>query len=1026
MAAALLVACNGEPQTVPVTDVPTPAATNTPFPTPTPTSPLAIEPAIQPSLEAATPTPAPAAKPTATPTATPTLTPVSTPTPAPTTDLVLDARAQVIGYWSDGSANVELTATVHNQGDLQLDVPAQVAVTCTQQGTALEGCADVLSLLLPGGYGPVSETLTLRVPAGETRIRFAYGSDQTETLDVSVSERILGVDRDVWECFSDTSNVDTIREADEGTGCGAWPEQTVLKWNQHSPIRISATGPESFVAGFKDVISELSPVLNLRFEWVDAGVDADAAAYVGLTIPEAESQGIFCRRLEVLGCANTSEILVLNRWRSQGYELSDFGEPHRTSFRGAMIHEAVHAFSLMQHRTELLSVMNAAVHHRAELSPMDEALLRLHGHELIEPGMSWTDIERLIVFNDELLDPQQSDTPLAVWTLVSDAYRQLREATSASFRVRSSSPDCSEEFGWADYAVGNLTAAHPYFGWVRIDDGSSAVYALQPGYSAPEYWRQSQSGWSRVNLGEHASGIAGWRGDLSDPHHLLESILYYADWADAKVSTDADGQAVLRFTLDMTDTVNDASARSVDVVLLIDQESGNLSDYRLNWNLSDAVCRTYQVEAVEGRYGIDFTFPDAVRRGSDLVQDCTVESLGLVTGYTRRSGEWLRECGLDPAAEGYTRSYRFSLEGWSFVRLELASFDDIALNLLRNDGAGSSVVAMDATGYLEGGYGVPDGEGRLSWAQVALPPGKYVIQALTRERALPDDFTLTLTAQQTPPPPYRFKSISAAGNRTCGLLTDGTPLCWGRRNVEGAGSETPDGKFASISASVEHVCTLQEDGAPVCWDFKDEGEHTCAVKAISDSYCTLNDLEDTSSLPPDRDLDTFVTRSVGVVAGYYDITPPAGERLVSISNGWVHTCGLRANGTAVCWGSNQGGKSSPPPGERFKAISGGVTHTCALRQDGAPVCWGGENTYGEAAAPQDERFVAISAGERHSCGLREDGTVVCWGSGGFRVCTTLPGGDRHCSEIGSDDQVPLSPPSTEQFASLSSGSPVCV
>ena len=851
-------------------------------------------------------------------------------------------------------------------------------------------------------------------------------------MGVNVPERILGVDRDVWECFSDTSKVNTIWEDGEGTGCGAWGDQTVFKWDQHSPIRISASGPDSFVATFKDVINELSPVLNLRFEWVDAGASADVTAYVGLTVSEAESQRVYCTSFEVFGCANTSrksgeidssDILVFNYWRDQGYELGDFGDWHRTRFRAAMIHEAVHALSLMQHRTEVLSVMNDTVHHRAELSPTDEALLRLHGHELVEPGMTWAEIERLIVFRDELLDPQQPDISFAGWTLVSDAYRQLREATSASFRVRSSSPDCSEEFGWADYAVGNLTTAHPYFGWVRIDDGSSAVYALQPGHSTPEYWRESQSGWSKANLGQHASGIPGWRGDLSDPHHLLESILYYADWAEAEVSTDADGQAVLRFQLDMTNTVDHASARSVDVVLLIDQKTNTLSGYTLNWELSGTACNTYHVEASEGRYGIDFTFPSVVRRGSDLIQDCNVESLGHLTGYVWHSGEWLRECGLDPAAEGYTRSFRFSLEGWSFVRFELSSLNDAALNLLRNDGSGSSAVAMDATGYLVGGYGVPDEQGRLRWAQVPLPAGDYTVEAITGNRVLPGAFSLTATAQRTPPPPYRFRSITAEGNRTCGLLLDGTPLCWGRRNVEGAGSETPGGRFVSISASVQHVCALQEDGTPVCWDYREEGEHTCEPVDSVAVRCTPVEQEPTGSLPPDRDLGTFVTRSVGVIEGYYDNTPPAGERLTSISTGWVHTCGLREDGTAVCWGSNQHGKSSPPGG-RFMAISGGVSYTCALRQDGTPVCWG-EDSNGQASPPEGEHFVAISAGEDHTCGMREDGTVVCWGSGGFEVCTILPSGNGHCSIIGSDDPVPLSPPSTEQFASLSPGNPVC-
>ena len=38
---------------------------------------------------------------------------------------------------------------------------------------------------------------------------------------------------------------------------------------------------------------------------------------------------------------------------------------------------------------------------------MDEALLRLHSHPLVKPGMSMEEIERLIVFGDELIDPHE-------------------------------------------------------------------------------------------------------------------------------------------------------------------------------------------------------------------------------------------------------------------------------------------------------------------------------------------------------------------------------------------------------------------------------------------------------------------------------------------------------------------------------------------------------------------------------------------------------------------------------------------
>ena len=58
------------------------------------------------------------------------------PTPTPAVALVLDSEATVTGYWSDGSANVKVTVSLRNEGNLQLSSPVQVAVTCSQDGEA--------------------------------------------------------------------------------------------------------------------------------------------------------------------------------------------------------------------------------------------------------------------------------------------------------------------------------------------------------------------------------------------------------------------------------------------------------------------------------------------------------------------------------------------------------------------------------------------------------------------------------------------------------------------------------------------------------------------------------------------------------------------------------------------------------------------------------------------------------------------------------------------------------------------------
>ena len=948
--------------------------------------------------------------------------------------LALDAEATVVGYWSDGTADVEIAASLRNEGDLRLDRDVGLTIACSQDGEVIKDCGEETVVSLPDGYGPVTETLTMRFPPGEVSLEIDYGGEQAGSLLVNVPKQIVGVDREVWDCFSDTSNVTTtIARWEKGVGCAAWLWETVQKWDRQSPVKVWLNGPDSFTAEFKDALVELSPMVNLQFEWVEVQSSADISAYVGISILEAELLGVYCSSPEAFGCADNdvdlpsgqvrgSQIIVYNLWPDQGNELGEFDHWHRTRFRSAMIHEAIHALAGMLHRTEMFSIMTAEVHHSADLTPMDEALLRLHGHELVKSGMNLDEIERQIVFSNELIDPQNMDSPLKSWRLVSNAYRELQETPTARFSLRSSYPDCSEEFGWADYDVGSLTHRSPYFGWVRIDDGEDHFYALHPYADESEYWHRSRSGWEPVSHQGFSDSVPGWRWDLSDPHHMLESILYYAEWANAEVSTDMGGMTTLRFELDMTRVIQHSPAESVEIVLIIDDQTYQLLEYRMEWRLGeDENCDAYRVEARDGRYDIAFTFPDAVRWGSDFFQSCDAKQLGVVSGYVRYSGYWAAECGPDRRMEGYAQPFRFSLNGWAFVRFELLSADDIAIDLVKVDGSGdTTVVDPSASGYLVRGLGVPD-DGRLLWAHVPLAPGDYTVEAITKNRGLPGTFTLIVAAQVTPPPPYRFKSIIADGHRTCGLLSDGTPLCWGGRSVEGGGWVAPSGPFASISIG-GHVCALREDGAPVCWDFKGEGEHTC-FPTDDGIYCTPDD-QNQSSLESRGQDGGDQGNFVGVTAGYYGQTPPADERLTSISTGWVHSCGLRRNGTPVCWGSNQDGKASPPTGETFLSIDAGTNHSCGLREDGTALCWGAD--WDELlSVPSGERFVALNAGEEHSCGLREDGSIVCWGDGGRSVCTPKPGGSFSCLGIGVRDFIPQLPPEREQFASLGSGDPHC-
>ena len=106
-----------------------------------------------------------------------------------------------------------------------------------------------------------------------------------------------------------------------------------------------------------------------------------------------------------------------------------------------------------------------------------------------------------------------------------------------------------------------------------------------------------------------------------------------------------------------------------------------------------------------------------------------------------------------------------------------------------------------------------------------------------------------------------------------------------------------------------------------------------------------------------------------------------GGSFSAVSTGQEHSCGVRTDGSVVCWGNNALGQTSAPGGP-FTAVSGGWRYSCGVRADGSVVCWG--NNDDEKASAPEGSFTAVSAGAFHSCGLRADGTILCWGdnSGG--------------------------------------------
>lgn len=136
--------------------------------------------------------------------------------------------------------------------------------------------------------------------------------------------------------------------------------------------------------------------------------------------------------------------------------------------------------------------------------------------------------------------------------------------------------------------------------------------------------------------------------------------------------------------------------------------------------------------------------------------------------------------------------------------------------------------------------------------------------------------------------------------------------------------------------------------------------------------------------------------------------PQPAECFLALGAGDEHSCAIRSDGTAWCWGSNSFGQlgdgttddqikpvavvadsNSNTKLPAFKAIAGGDVHTCALGSDGTVWCWGNNDAgqlgvgsgefHNPKQVPNLTGAIAIASGAAHTCAIASDGGVLCWG-----------------------------------------------
>ncbi len=218
-----------------------------------------------------------------------------------------------------------------------------------------------------------------------------------------------------------------------------------------------------------------------------------------------------------------------------------------------------------------------------------------------------------------------------------------------------------------------------------------------------------------------------------------------------------------------------------------------------------------------------------------------------------------------------------------------------------------------------------------------------------------------------------FSSVSAGDDHACGLRPSGVVECWG--SDEHGKATPPEGEFTELAASADFACGLRLSGEVECWGGGREGRHSKAVAP--------------------REPLVFIDAGWGGHNHPWPFQKPSllsgGSLLPETpspsSVDWGYSCGLREDGSLLCWGNDERDNLfhnslairrpllSPPEGV-FVDVGVGRFQACALSVTGEVKCWGwyGDYTYGTETGGR--QFEYLEVGGWHACALR--GNLECW------------------------------------------------